>query len=539
MLNNTPRFSTLLRFLKVAIVPAVLLLLIFGANAAPTEPVPNLPTSTPAAERMASEDIALIPPLPAELPPEAELQRARIAMENALEKRLETWGIRSQVEIADIRVANSWAYGKIYWSLERGFPIGDVYILAHQQDNDVWQALLPIEDNLLYTTWLDSMSDELLSTNSKEEIASVLIDRPIDLDETSLDDPPVPVPTPVISLDFDSRDIDSKVEEQVRSLLLNELPDGYEDYDIWSLETRDKWSYMTLVRLDGENSNEQFITHLHIAIAEYDLTAERWEIYIEGTSKYEEALQFIPDWLQWLALLEEELAKQREEGLSNLTTVYSIPGLPWIAGSSWRYNQGPLTSGHLNEFDFGVPIVGVPNDVYAAESGTVVSKSGTCVWIQRPSDGLRLFYQHIRASDINNLSIGQSISYGTRLGTTTIDPGCGGTSTNHHVHFSFYSPYSGGVLNPQGFYMNGWLVQGNTLVKDGQVRTANFSDTVLHSGSAPTDQVRLYSAPNQSGTVLYTLGTGLHTNLNPPIYSMSMASGWSAITYDQSNGTGD
>ena len=33
--------------------------------------------------------------------------------------------------------------------------------------------------------------------------------------------------------------------------------------------------------------------------------------------------------------------------------------------------------------------------------------------------------------------------------------------------------------------MNGWLVQGNTLVKGDQVRTANFSDRVLHSGEMP------------------------------------------------------
>ena len=52
-------------------------------------------------------------------------------------------------------------------------------------------------------------------------------------------------------------------------------------------------------------------------------------------------------------------------------------------------------------------------------------------------------------------------------------------------------------------------------------------------------QVKLYSEPNMGGSVLHSLGTGLHNDPNPPIFSMSMPTGWSAITYDQDNGAGD
>jgi len=259
------------------------------------------------------------------------------------------------------------------------------------------------------------------------------------------------------------------------------LPNGYEDFEICSIKEFENWIYLTLIRKE-ENSinNEDYrITQFLIALAEFSFTTNEWTFYIENTNEYTAALQRLPSQLNWLKILDETRIKSYSTNAINIE--YSIPGLPWLIDTSWRYNQGPAESDHLNEFDFGVPTIGVQDQVYAAESGNVVGTNGTCVWIQRPSDGLRLFYQHIEASDINNLSIGEFINYGDWLGRTTTSPGCGGKTENHHLHFSFYSPYSGGVINPQGFLMNGWLVEGNTLTKEGQVRTANLRDRVLHS----------------------------------------------------------
>ena len=522
--------------------------------------------------------------------------------------------------ITEIKIDGQWAYGLIEWNVNSEETMQFI-VLAHQLPNGNWETSIPQEPK--FTDWI-FLSPFALLEYDKNTLRLPLADENI-----------------LTQLDNDS----VIVEEQIKKL----LSDEYVDYDIWSLKIVENWAYFSLVLLekDSFNSDEYEIVRFHIALAEFLPKTNELAVYLEKTNAYKNALQRLPEQLQWLVNIEPV-------NTSKLT--YSIIGLPWLLNTSWRYNQGPLTSGHTNEFDFGVPTVGVQNSVYAADSGNVVSRNGTCVLIQRASDGLRLLYQHLEPSDVNNLWIGKPIDYKDFLGKTTISSGCGGSTTNHHLHFSFYSPYSGGVLNPQGFSMNGWLVQGNTLVKDGQVRSANFSDTLLHSttgggsncgnynyngvvlfehaqcdgasipyssatglinmppigwndrassihvgsgwsvktyqhdngGGAsrcvsssfwdltqdyfdnssvnmddeissiqvfnnnscagtpnptatpiPSSQVKLYSQPNMGGTVLYSLGTGLHNDPNPPIFSMSMPSGWSAITYDQDGGGGD
>lgn len=296
-------------------------------------------------------------------------------------------------------------------------------------------------------------------------------------DETAL--PPTPEPeNDVTASALETPATDGEILA-VQTRLQAVLLEKYVDYAIWSLRLAKDWAYFALVRCEEDlfKSDECKITHFRIALAEFLSGTDEWRIYVEGTDEYTLALRRMPGQLQWLVALVRDGAGSASTGDLNVT--YSIPGLPWPIDTSWRYNQGPAEADHPNEFDFGVPTAGVQDQIHAAEVGTVVATNGTCVWIQRPSDGLRLFYQHLEPSDIAHLTIGKSVNRGDWLGRTTISRGCGGSTTNHHLHFSFYSPYSGGVLNPQDFLMNDWLVRGNTLVKGDQVRTANFSDRVL------------------------------------------------------------
>ncbi len=344
--------------------------------------------------------------------------------------------------------------------------------------------------------------------------------------------PPVPKNSAITSVPETSKTDDELFAVQTR--LQAVLPEEYVDYEVWSLHLVEDWAYFALVRCEEVPSRigECGITHFRIAIAKFLPDTDEWNIYVEGTDEYLLALKRVPSQLQWLAALWE--SGIGPASIDDLNVAYSIPGLPWPVGTSWRYNYGPADPTHPNEFDFGVPTAGVQDQVYAAEVGTVVAKDGTCVWIQRSSDGLRLFYQHIESSDISNLAIGRPINRGDWLGRTTVSPGCKGSTTNHHLHFSFYSPYSGGVLNPQGFSMNGWLVQGNTLVKGDQVRTANRSDRVLHSGEqppprcdapssgAPRDNVTLnnrrvtftWTPPTCTGLDYYTFRVANHPNID-------------------------
>lgn len=254
------------------------------------------------------------------------------------------------------------------------------------------------------------------------------------------------------------------------------LPPQLDGYELFTAESRGSWAYLTFVKW-GEQSQ---IAAFQIGLGRYDEPGEAWRVYTEGTAEYMTALPHLPAWLQWLAQLE---AQRPRTLLGSQSGTYTIPGLPWKPGTTWRYNQGPQTAGHQYAFDFGVPIIGVQDEVYAAEDGIVIGTNGTCIIIERPSDGLRHFYQHINSSDLYQFSFGELIRYKQYIGRTTIAPGCGGTTTGHHLHFAFYTPFGGPIIDPQGFIMNGWQVVGNSLVKDDQTATPNTNDPILHDAT--------------------------------------------------------
>jgi murein DD-endopeptidase MepM/ murein hydrolase activator NlpD len=259
------------------------------------------------------------------------------------------------------------------------------------------------------------------------------------------------------------------------------MPDQLSGYELFTVDNTADWAYLTFVIRDETAQ----ITAFQIALAEYHQTLAAWQIYPEGSADYHNALPRLPEWLQWLTHLETLRVRHPTAATGG---TYSIIGLPWKPDSSWRYNQGPVTANHLNAFDFGVPINGVEDEVYAAEDGIVIGTNGTCIILERPSDGLRQFYQHINSSDLYQFNFGELVTYKQKIGRTTLAPGCGGTTTGHHLHFAFYAPFGGPIINPQGFTMNGWQVVGNTLVKEDEIATSNFTDTVLHDATIFYDE---------------------------------------------------
>ncbi len=267
------------------------------------------------------------------------------------------------------------------------------------------------------------------------------------------------------------------------SAVLDRLPPSLSGYEPFNIDSQAGWAYLTFVKWAG--GEQVGIAAFKIGLAEYVDSEIGWQIYEEGTADYQAALPRLPSWLQWLA----DLEAQRERGPTAAQNgTYELPGLPWKPDTAWRYNQGPITVGHLNAFDFGVEVSGVEDIVYAAEDGIVVGNNVTCIILERPSDGLRHFYQHINSSDVYQFTFGEQIDYKQKIGRTTLVPGCGGTTTGHHLHFAFYTPFGGPILNPQGFIMNGWQVVGNTLVKGDEVAMANTVDTVLHDATLFFDE---------------------------------------------------
>ncbi|MCB2160714.1 M23 family metallopeptidase [bacterium] len=137
--------------------------------------------------------------------------------------------------------------------------------------------------------------------------------------------------------------------------------------------------------------------------------------------------------------------------------IIQLTRLPWKNGETWKYRQ----TEHGNNFalDFATTN-GKPGEVYAADSGKVVWAKETCILIRR-SDGVEMGYQHIRTKDIKKFKSGQSVKAGQFIGYTTLEKGCNGYSTGHHLHFYVQGVY--GYLD-FGSMIGLWRIEKYTYV---------------------------------------------------------------------------
>lgn len=268
-----------------------------------------------------------------------------------------------------------------------------------------------------------------------------------------------------------------------------------EQFHVDDIRVEDRWALFNLVRFPATQLQDP---SLHAVFPDVLLGVgwqnegdnSSWEVALEGSTAFKELIPQFPE-----SLLPYQskniLLSATSRAPSSPTAVYTVQGLPWPVNHAWRYN-GSWDNSH-RAFDFGTPTQGQSAQVYAADSGSVIYSYETCLIVRRGGDNLELLYQHINPSDIANWQIGENLTYAQSvIGSTTVQSGCSGSSTGHHVHFSFRP--SGGTYpsSAEGSSVNGWIVVGSELHKGGQVRRPNFSDTVLHTGQANC------SAPSQN-----------------------------------------
>jgi len=292
------------------------------------------------------------------------------------------------------------------------------------------------------------------------------------------------------------------------------IPGGFSAYDISAVQGMGNWALISLASYPNEigGQPELIIPNLLMGIAYRPIVSADWEIILETDPGYLDYLLAAPERL----LSPESKQTLRDAFLANQVQVSStvyIKGLPWKAGTEWRYNQGPdgwcdekgncyHTGFNAGAFDFGTPTAGVAATVYPADDGTIVYTNTTCLAVQR-GDGLILWYQHINKTDVAKLKIGGSVTYNqTVLGQTTVDSGCGGSSGGHHLHFTFnYSATSMKAVSPEGSQLNEWVVKGNTLVRGETIANDDYTKIMHYAGNPKItcDQVQANAGAASSG----------------------------------------
>ncbi len=289
-----------------------------------------------------------------------------------------------------------------------------------------------------------------------------------------------------VLLDSDEMQIRRQAAEKVNTRETSVRPE-YAPFEVSSIVHDGEWAFLNLTSYPLVADAEK-IERLHgnfpdIMLAVAHKQDGEWVLFLETELEYRMILSQLPASVlstQSRAILYNSPTRGEER---RVPTSVTIPGLPWAVNQSWRYNQSPH-GGSQDAYDFGTPQYG-SDSVHAADDGVVVyvnpNSADTCVAFQR-SDGLRLWYQHIRRTDTVNWSIGESIAYKDPVGFTTTASGemggCAGSSGGHHVHF--YFDYANSPVDSEGSTMNDWLASGTQLIRDGVVVSANFTDRLEH-----------------------------------------------------------
>lgn len=305
---------------------------------------------------------------------------------------------------------------------------------------------------------------------------------------------PTPSPTPTTTEgQVTDTEADFKTLKEVAEKKMAEYPElireGYKPFEIGNWKIENGWAKLNLVSFEINPPKD---THLNLpavflAVANKN-SDNNWQVTIENEQDYKNQLLLAPD-----TLISERVKKgfksYYEDSIENSggTMEFSgtledrhAPGLPFLAGEEWRYSQGPSSEhgSFVSEtaFDFLTPS-GNSEDVRAAEDGTVTYVNETCLKVDRYHSGVEFVYQHIDSNDIDDWEVYDPIDLGDQIGNTTENSGCGGNSEAHHVHFEFHS---GDDID--GASLNGWVVDGVNLVKEGSTKVPSTSSPpdVLH-----------------------------------------------------------
>lgn len=255
-------------------------------------------------------------------------------------------------------------------------------------------------------------------------------------------------------------------------------PPNYLPYEVEHIKIEDDWAIANLVSFLERSPEHGAPPDVKFVIS--NKVQGSWNVYIEGTIEYEQVASYVPESMQWVAKRSNMV---RAADITSITR--SVPALPYAPGKAWRFNQGPNPDHYLPEsIDFGVDPRGQSGPVHAMDSGRIIQAHSTCLTVERQSDSLQMFYQHIRGSDVQHWKLGDSVTIYDLLGMTTIDSGCKGTTSGHHVHITFQE--NGKQIDIMGFRINGWTVGGqkiqgqSTLTKENRTVYDDRGDTIFH-----------------------------------------------------------
>lgn len=131
----------------------------------PTLTVAPVPAATPEMGLQATPK----PPVPEDLPEEAQKERARQAMEAVLNKYLDYLGPRYQAALNEVTLEGEWAHGVAAWQNETKMVDGSIHMLALRSEVGTWQALMPSEDGM-YLQWVEEVPERLVTGGRKSEL---------------------------------------------------------------------------------------------------------------------------------------------------------------------------------------------------------------------------------------------------------------------------------------------------------------------------------------------------------------------------------
>ena len=280
----------------------------------------------------------------------------------------------------------------------------------------------------------------------------------------------------------------NQVFESASSLIGSAAPlvsaDGYQPFVLKTVRSSDGWALLSFASYPAAISHQAGPVHLIIPALAAGIAQQRadgtWDVAVEPQPAYYQKINLVPDEL--LSPSSKAIMRSvQEDGQAPTATYKRIPGLPYAVGQAWRLNDGPHNAwSSPSSLDFGTPTIDVSAQVRAAENGVVDYIGDTCVAVKRGGDGLIIWYQHIVPADINRFKLQETISLGQVIGMTTKVSGCDGDSGGHHVHITWQLGRDQ-YLDPEGWSLNGWVVKGNTLRKDGAIVHEGTNERVLYS----------------------------------------------------------
>lgn len=119
---------------------------------------------------LSEPETSYVPPVPEEFKQQAgDYQRAREAMEIALNKWLKTYFQENAAVLGEVYIEGQWAYSSLNWKLESGEENIPVYILAHFDITGNWQITFPNSDDT-YQQFLENIPSSLISIAAKSKI---------------------------------------------------------------------------------------------------------------------------------------------------------------------------------------------------------------------------------------------------------------------------------------------------------------------------------------------------------------------------------